>query len=162
MQIHGSWDIKRLAPNILGVKIIDAWNVEAALAFSKELKEIVQPFLGNSWAILLSAQQADSVGPPNVIPVVQELNQWCIDNGCRCEAHIVRSGLQRQYNELTRSEKIKQLPVPACPTETTYTHAYFDSLESALAFLAQNQFYIDAEIAGLPAWFNTNPHRHHF
>lgn len=162
MLIHGSWDIKRITHNILAIKVFDAWNVEAALAFGEELKEAAEPLLGKDWAIILSSLQGDVVAPPEVIPVIQQLNKWCIDHGCRCEAHIVKSNLQRDFNQLTRTKEALRTQDDSASSPVKYTHAYFDNLEDASDFLSQYGYELSDYADELSLWFAAEHSRLHF
>lgn len=149
MQIHGSWNIKLLEKNIVAVNVFDAWNKEAALAFAKDFRESVQPLVGQPWAIILSVKYASEVGTPEVVPIMAELNRWAIENGCICEAHMVKHVLQKSFSDMIRETPVSD----AAP----YTHMYVNELSEAIIFAARFDFNLETPIREVQAWFDDYP-----
>ena len=63
MEIHGHWKFLFGGKNILLVKVMDSWNVEAAIAFAQEFKGVVSALVHQPWAILISTEEADLMVP---------------------------------------------------------------------------------------------------
>lgn len=143
MQIHGGWNFKILDKDVLAVNIFDTWNLEAAIAFANEFKHVVKPLLGREWAILLSLKHSAEVGTLEMLPILQELNQWVIQHGCVLEVHMVKHFLQRDYSDMTRTDKERR----------SYIHICVNELEEAVELLNKYHFPITTEIKTVSSWF---------
>ncbi|MFD2165109.1 hypothetical protein ACFSJY_02435 [Thalassotalea euphylliae] len=141
MHIHGRWAFKIDKNNILLVKVMDAWNVEAAVAFSEEFKRVSMALVEQPWAILISTQHGELM-VQEALPVLQDLNKWTVENNCRCEASIVKYQIQKEVFDRTR----------ACGEYEYIQRAFFD-FSSATQFLADRGFTPQSNEQDIADWF---------
>ena len=140
MMIHGSWHFTFLDDNTLMVSVIGAWNKEAAIAFSKEFKQITAPLLCQPWGLLVCMQNGELV-VPEAITILEQLNQWAIDNNCRREANIVQYQIHNDLIERTRADEMRD-----------YVQCSFTRLADALDYLKTEGFAQSITLQEAEAW----------
>ncbi|MDP2560952.1 hypothetical protein [Psychrobium sp. 1_MG-2023] len=83
---HGSYELS-VRNKVFIATLHDSWNKETAQAYSEEFKEAVQPLTSDSWGHLVFLDHWQ-LATPDVIPVIEELTQWCISNNLTAAAQV--------------------------------------------------------------------------
>ena len=128
---HGEFELS-VSGNILIAHLIGGWNKEAALAFDREFRIAAEPLLADDWGHLVFLDDW-SLGVPEMIPIIEDLVQWCVINGLKRAAHVYSPSMlkQMQANDMV-AEQLGD-----------FQRCAFRDKESALAWLAQQQFTLD-------------------
>lgn len=87
--LHGTFNIE-LRDDIVFVDMIGAWNIETAIAFSDEIKEIIKPIFGRPWAALTHMEEWELCTPD-------------------CESVIVEFSLNAKRSGLTRKAVVNEM-----------------------------------------------------
>ena len=139
--IHGDWEVRVLDSNIIVSRVFGAWNVEAAVAFSSEFKNIASGFGGEAWACILCVVNAQLIIPDG-IPVLKEVERWSLNHGRRCLINLGSNHMQRsQFNEISGSGP-----------ELAVGSYYCKTLSEALPLLAQNGFDTSFDVTEVEQW----------
>lgn len=101
---HGSFDIS-VSGNVLCATLSGSWNVQAAEEFSKQFALQATPLLGHKWGHLVLLEDWD-LGVPEIIPIIENLVSWCIENGLTKAAQVYSPSMIKQYhlNEMVMEE----------------------------------------------------------
>ena len=101
---HGNFNIK-LSGNVLCATLSGTWNSQTADMFAQDFMTQVSPLLGKPWGHLVLLDEWD-LGVPEIIPVVERLVTWCIENGLAKAAHVYSPSMIKQYhlNEMVVEE----------------------------------------------------------
>tara|TARA_Y100000034_G_scaffold115777_1_gene153361 strand:- start:652 stop:1119 length:468 start_codon:yes stop_codon:yes gene_type:complete len=154
MKAHGTWKIKKDDSNTLLIKVNGAWNKEAAVLFSNEFKQIASTITNEPWAILISVQNAE-IPIPEAMDVLQQLNEWSITNGCRCEASIVSLFAHEEVFKRTRAKKVQQQQRgEQVDAQLDYEQHIFLSLSEGIDFLAEKGIKLATPISDVKTWFS--------
>lgn len=106
-KIHGRWDISVNNLTLI-MNISDSWNEEAAIKFSKELKEKAMPLTNGKWSII-SIMDKWELATPDCQKHIIELSQWLVDHGCVRECHVFEgSALKQMIIENYKAENFDQ------------------------------------------------------
>jgi hypothetical protein len=129
MHVHGEWRIKTTPSRVLIFKVWDCWNEQAARRFALDVKATAAPWLGDRWAVF--ADQLDwGLAVPGAEPILQELNQWGVSNGCTRVAQITG---HRTLTEYQRKRVIVSTP-------DGFETRILDSLEDGADWLSREGF----------------------
>jgi hypothetical protein len=101
---HGGFEV-HVSGNILCATLSGSWNVQTAEAFATRFMAEAQPLLGNDWGHLVVLEDWD-LGVPEIIPIIERLVGWCIDNGLTRAAQVYSPSMIKQYqlNEMVVEE----------------------------------------------------------
>jgi len=81
-RLHGDWAIEVLPQDrIVMIKGKGGWNYETALAYTSEFKQKVTCLLGQPWVSIGYGVDWE-LGVPETEPVIHELYEWMVANGC--------------------------------------------------------------------------------
>lgn len=83
---HGEYDIK-CSSNVLYVNLRGGWNEEAALAYSKKIKQCIEYFNNQPWAIISDLNDWE-LYTPECFPIISKLVLYAIQSGMRKEAIV--------------------------------------------------------------------------
>lgn len=101
---HGHFSIE-VNGNVLCAVLSGSWNIETAEAFADDFMQKSQPLLGKPWGHLVILEDWD-LGVPEIVPVVERLVKWCIENGLTRAAQVYSPSMIKQYhlNEMVVEE----------------------------------------------------------
>lgn len=91
---HGEFELS-VAGNILTARLIGGWNKEAALAFDRQFRLAAEPLLSDDWGHLVFLDDW-SLGVPEMIPIIENLVQWCVAHGLKRAAHVYSPSMLKQ------------------------------------------------------------------
>jgi hypothetical protein len=92
---HGDFELA-LEGRVLVAKLKGSWNAEAALAFEEAFKQTAQPLCEGNWGHLVYLDDWD-LGVPEMMPIVERLVVWCIDNGLKRSAQVYCRSMLKKY-----------------------------------------------------------------
>ena len=92
---HGDFDLK-VVNHVLVARLRGSWNEEAALAYENAFMTAAKPLTDIEWAHLVYLDDWD-LGVPEIVPVVERLVAWCIDNGLRRSAQVYSPSMLKRY-----------------------------------------------------------------
>ena len=127
---HGEYDIK-CSSNVLYVNLRGGWNEEAALAYSKEIKQSIEYFNNQPWAIISDLNDWE-LYTPECFPIISKLFLHAIQSGM-CKEAIVSQ---------TNSVKLQPfaLDKDAFPT---FERRFFTDLDEAHIWLKDEGYVFD-------------------
>lgn len=86
--------------------------------------------------------------------VLQQLNEWSVTNGCRCEASIVSLFAHEEVFKRTRATIVqKQQSGENVNKPLDYEQCIFLSLSEGIDFLTEKGFKLTTPISNVEAWF---------
>ncbi len=129
---HGQFDI-RVSGNVLCATLSGSWNSQTAEAFANDFILTAKPLLGQSWGHLVLLDDWE-LGIPEIIPIIETLVSWCIDNGLQRAAQVYSSSMIKQY----------QLNNMVVEQFGDFQRNSFDAQPAAEAWLAANGFQLKA------------------
>ncbi|WP_430459992.1 hypothetical protein ACQUQU_12330 [Thalassolituus sp. LLYu03] len=110
-----------------------SWNEEAALAYSEEYRAQAGRFHGH-WGHLVLLDEW-SLGIPEIVPVIQQLVSWSVENGLTRAAHVYSPSMLKQ---LQLEEMIHD--------GGAFIHKGFANLDDAVDWLAREGYRLDADV----------------
>ena len=125
---HGEFELS-VSGNILVARLIGGWNEEAARAFDREFRQVAEPLIGSDWGHLLCLEDW-SLEVPEMGPVIEDLVQWCIDNGLKRAAQVYSASMLKQL----------QLDDMVVEQSGNFQRCTFRTKDDALTWLAQQGF----------------------
>lgn len=127
---HGSFQLK-VSGNVLIATLSGSWNVQTAEAFAEEFMQKAQSLMQQSWGHLVLLEDWD-LGVPEIIPIVERLVTWCIENGLTRAAQVYSPSMIKQYqlNEMVVEE-----------FGAFQRHSFSDQ-QKAQAWLAESGFHL--------------------
>ncbi len=131
---HGAFEI-RVNGNILCATLSGSWNVQAAEAFAADFISKAQPLIGQPWGHLVLLEDWD-LGVPEIIPIIERLVNWCIENGLKRAAQVYSPSMIKQYqlNEMVVEEFGE------------FQRQSFRQQQEAEAWLAESNFKLDSPL----------------
>ena len=141
MEIHGHWKFLVGGKDILLVKVMDSWNVEAAIAFAQEFKDVASAMIGQPWSILISTEQADLM-VPEAMTELEKLNSWAVDHNCKLEVSVVGYKLHEEVFKRTRADK-----------ESQYSQVSLPNVPEAVQYLSERGYQLQFEPEVVQEWF---------
>jgi hypothetical protein len=129
---HGDFDIK-VSGNILCAKLSGSWNSQTAEQFAEEFIANADCLIGQPWGHLVLLEDWD-LGVPEIVPIIERLVSWCIENGLTRAAQVYSPSMIKQYhlNEMVVEE-----------FGDFHRHS-FASQGEAEAWLAESKFALDS------------------
>lgn len=101
MELHGEmsmhWDKKTLVVCIDG-----PLNIEAAIAFTKKLKDEIRETALDTWFNLVKYSPC-ALGGPDVVRAISNFNDWCFLNGCQGCAVLITCAPQRMLYRMNEN-----------------------------------------------------------
>jgi len=125
---HGEFELS-VKGNVLIACLKGGWNEVAARNFDRCLRETAQPLLGKNWGHLVCLEDW-SLGVPEMVPIVEDLVQWCIDNGLKCAAHVYSASMMKK---LTLDDMVVE-------KQGDFQRHHFSNKAEATRWLAQQGF----------------------
>ena len=110
-----------------------SWNSQTAAAFANDFIIKAKPLLGKPWGHLVLLEDRE-LGIPEIIPIIERLVSWCIDNGLERAAQVYSSSMIKQY----------QLNNMVVEQFGDFQRNSFDSLTAAESRLAASGFHLKA------------------
>ena len=81
---------------VILARLSGGWSRFTAEDYASEFKALAAPLAGADWAHIVYLDNWQ-LGVPEIEPIVQQLVQWCINNGLRCAAQIYCPNMIKQY-----------------------------------------------------------------
>lgn len=125
---HGDFDVQ-VSGNVLCARVSGSWNSQTAEQFAEEFMVKAESLIGQPWGHLVLLEDWD-LGVPEIIPIIERLVSWCIENGLTRAAQVYSPSMIKQYhlNEMV-VEKVGDF----------HRHS-FASQSEAEAWLAESNF----------------------
>jgi hypothetical protein len=101
---HGDFDIK-ISGNVICATLSGSWNSQAAEEFSREFMLLAAHFQDENWGHLVLLDDWE-LGIPEMVPIIERLVAWCLENGLTRAAQVYSPSMIKQYhlNEMVVQE----------------------------------------------------------
>lgn len=101
---HGEFHIQ-VSGNVLCARLLGSWNAQTAEQFAEEFIVKASPLLGQPWGHLVLLEDWD-LGGPEIVPIIERLVSWCINNGLTRAAQVYSPSMIKQHhlNEMVVEE----------------------------------------------------------
>ncbi len=119
----------QLTGNLLVLTAAGRFTRPLMLQLMAEVRTLIAPLAGTRWGSLLDLSDWGPL-PPDLVPLVQELNRWCCEQGMAAEAVVIRGAL-------AQAASWRDGDAERAPTR------YFASQQEARSWLASQQIGVD-------------------
>ena len=104
-RLHGEWAIDALpAEHIVMIKGKGGWNLETALAYSRDFKLASKDVIADPWVCIGYGVDWE-LGVPETEPVLHDLYEWMVANGCLKQITIILNPISKM--QLTKYVEVK-------------------------------------------------------